>query len=139
VSESAASKPQANTGISPVLIGVLAWLVPGLGHLVLRRWARGIAFFVAIGGLAVLSYHLRGVVFSILPPVDPRTDPLAFLGAVGDAGNGIFYFLAHRIESAGPDVSRAAGDYGTRLLAAAGVANFLCVVDACEIALGRKG
>ena len=138
MSDPAASKPQSKTEISPVLIGVLAWLVPGLGHLVQRRWARGTAFFLAIGGLVILSYHLRGVVFSILPPVDPRVDPLAFLGALGDAGNGIFYFLAHRIESSGPDISRAAGDYGTRLLAAAGVANFLCVVDACEIAIGRK-
>ncbi len=85
-----------------------------------------------------MGLHLRGIVFSFLPPVDPRIDPLAFLGAVGDAGTGAFYFLAHVFERSGPDVSRAAGDYGTRLFAAAGVANVLCVIDACEIAIGRK-
>jgi hypothetical protein len=84
------------------------------------------------------GYRLRGIVFSIYPPVDPRIDPLAFLGGIGDAGSGVFYFLSRMLEPLGSDVSRAAGDYGTRFLAAAGVANFLCVVDACEIALGRK-
>ena len=138
MSATSAENPSATQNISPIFIGVAAWLVPGLGHIILGRWARGIAFFAAIGGLALMSCHLRGVVFSVLPPVDPRVDPLAFLGAVGDAGTGIFYFLAHVFERSGPDISRAAGDYGTRLFAAAGVANFLCIIDACEIAIGRK-
>jgi len=34
---------------------------------------------------------------------------------------GSFYFVARSLESNGPDVSRADGDYGTRFLAAAGV------------------
>ncbi|MGC1687953.1 MAG: DUF6677 family protein [Candidatus Acidiferrales bacterium] len=133
-----AENPPATREISPIFVGVAAWLVPGLGHIILRRWARGIAFFAAIGGLTLMSFHLRGVVFSIFPPVDPRVDPLAVLGAVGDAGTGMFYFLSHIFERSGPDISRAAGDYGTRLFAAAGVANFLCIIDACEIAIGRK-
>lgn len=119
-------------------MGIAAWLVPGLGHILVRRWARGVLFFATIGGLAVVGYHLRGVIFPIWPPVNPRVDPLAFLGGIGDAGAGVFYFFARVFESAGPDVSRAAGDYGTRFLAAAGAANFLCIMDACEIALGRK-
>ena len=61
-----------------------------------------------------------------------------FLGGVGDAGSGIFYALAGVLEKSGADVSRAAGDYGTRFIAAAGVANFLCAADAYEIAGGRK-
>jgi len=124
--------------LSPIIVGIAAWAVPGLGHVFLRRWRRGILFFLAIGGLALMGYHLRGVIFPVLPPADPRVDPLAFLGGLGDAGAGIFYSLSRVLESTGADVSRAAGDYGTRFLAAAGVANFLCVMDACEIALGRK-
>jgi hypothetical protein len=41
-------------------------------------------------------------------------------------------------EAAGPDVSRAAGDYGTRFIAAAGVVNMLAVLDVIEIATGRR-
>jgi hypothetical protein len=66
------------------------------------------------------------------------TDPFGALGFVADACSGVFYFLPRVLEGAGPDVSRAAGDYGTRFLAAAGVVNILGVLDAYRIASGRK-
>jgi hypothetical protein len=46
--------------------------------------------------------------------------------------------LAHLFEKTGPDVSRAAGDYGTRFVAAAGIVNLLSVLDAFRIAAGSK-
>jgi hypothetical protein len=114
-------------------IAVLAWIVPGLGHLVLRRRGRALVFFLTVGGLAVAGYMLRGNVFP------PRTGgPFGTLGFLADAGSGMFYFLARFLESAGPNVSRAAGDYGTRFIAAAGIVNLLSVFDAYEIALGRR-
>jgi hypothetical protein len=114
-------------------IAVAAWIVPGLGHLVLRRWGRALIFFLSVGGLAVTGYLLRGNVFP------PRAgEPFGTLGFLADAGAGIFYFLSRFFETAGPDVSRAAGDYGTRFIAAAGIVNLLSVFDAYEIALGRR-
>jgi Family of unknown function (DUF6677) len=110
-----------------------AWLVPGLGHLLLGRWGRALLFFVAVGGLVVTGYLLRGNVFA------PHSgDPFGTLGFVADAGTGVFYYFSRFFEAAGPDVSRAAGDYGTRFIAAAGVVNVLAVLDAIEIATGRR-
>lgn len=114
-------------------IAVAAWIVPGLGHLVLKRWGRALIFFLTVGGLAVFGYLLRGNVF---PP--QAGDSFDTLGFLADAGSGVFYFLARVFESAGSDVSRAAGDYGTRFIAAAGIVNLLSVFDAYEIALGRR-
>lgn len=114
-------------------IAVAAWIVPGLGHLLLRRWGRALIFFLSVGGLAISGYLLRGNVFP------PRTgEAFGTLGFLADAGAGIFYFLSRFFEAAGPDVSRAAGDYGTRFIAAAGIVNLLSVFDAYEIALGRR-
>lgn len=123
--------------ISPALAAAAAWILPGLGHLLLRRWGRAASMFAVVAGLAMTGYMLRGVVFPINLR-DLRADPLTFLGGIGDAGSGIFYALARVLEKAGADVSRAAGDYGTRFIAAAGVVNFLCAADAFEIASGRK-
>ncbi len=131
-----AARPERRL-ISPALAAIAAWAVPGLGHLILRRWGRACAIFGAVAGLAVTGYLLRGVVFPIHLR-DFRVDPLTFLGGIGDAGSGIFYALAGVLEKTGADVSRAAGDYGTRFIAAAGVANFLSAADAYEIAAGRK-
>jgi hypothetical protein len=112
---------------------IAAWLVPGLGHLLLGRWGRALAFFAAVGGLVVAGYLLRGNVF---PP--HSGDPFGTLGFLADAGTGAFYYFSHLFEAAGPDVSRAAGDYGTRFIAAAGVVNVLAVLDVIEIATGRR-
>ncbi len=76
---------------------------------------------------------MRGNIF----PSHPG-DAFGALGYLADAGSGLFYYCGHLFEAAGPDVSRAAGDYGTRFIAAAGVVNLISVCDAYEIASGRR-
>lgn len=132
----AASPPQRKRrGISALAlaVGFAAWLVPGLGHLLTGKWVRAAIFFLCVGGLALTGYALRGNVFA-----RHSNDPFGTLGFLADVGSGMFYALAKFFERAGPDVSRAAGDYGTRFIAAAGVVNLLGVFDAFEIAAGRR-
>ncbi len=114
-------------------VAIAAWLVPGLGHLLLGRWGRALGFFVSVGGLAITGYLLRGNVF---PP--HSGDPFGTLGFLADAASGVFYYISRAFEAAGPDVSRAAGDYGTRFIAAAGAVNVLAIFDVLEIASGRR-
>ena len=116
-----------------VFIVIAAWFVPGLGHLVQRRLGRAMAGFIAVGAMAVAGLWMRGTIF---PP--HGEDAFGVLGFIADAGAGVFYLLAHSIEKNGADISRAAGDYGTRLLATSGVINMLFMLDALEISLGRK-
>ena len=132
------TEPAAVSGerINPLLAVVAAtaaWLVPGLGHLLLQRWAKALVYFLAVGSLAVAGLLMRGNIFT-----SNGADAFEKLGFVADIGSGVFYFLAQRIDVAGPDVSRAAGDYGTRLIATAGVLNMLCVLEAFEIGLRRR-
>jgi hypothetical protein len=126
---------RANAGRAALVLfaAIAAWLLPGLGHLLLGRWGRALIFFCAVSGLVVSGYLLRGNVF---PP--HSGDPFGTLGFLADAGTGVFYYFSRFFEAAGPDVSRAAGDYGTRFIAAAGVVNVLAVLDTIEIATGRR-
>ncbi len=132
--ESAAPVEAAAAG-SPfaILFAAAAWIVPGLGHLLLRRWGRALAFFIAVGGLAVTGLLLRGRVFSL-----HSDDAFGTLGFLSDAGSGVFYLLARFVERAGPDLSRMTGELGTRFIAAAGIVNLLSALDAFEIARGRR-
>ncbi len=116
-----------------VVVVVAGWLVPGLGHLLLRKWGRALAYFLAVGALAATGLVLRGNIFS-----SSTGDAFDMLGFLADAGAGVFYFVSKFVHNGGPDVSRAAGDYGTRFFATAGVLNLLCVLEAHEIARGRK-
>ncbi len=124
--------PKKGTRWAP-LIAVAGWIFPGLGHAILGRWGRALAFFFAVGGLAIIGYLMRGDVF---PP--DSSDPFGTVGFLADAASGVFYFLAHFVEGAGADIGHAAGDYGTRFIAAAGIVNVLGAFDAYEIARGRR-
>jgi hypothetical protein len=115
------------------LVAALAgWIVPGLGHLLLRRWSKAAVYFLCVGGLACAGLAMRGGVFG-----SDAADLFDRLGFFADLGAGAFYFLAHQIQAAGPDVAHATGDYGTRMFAAAGMLNFLTVLEAFDI--GRGG
>jgi uncharacterized protein DUF6677 len=131
--ESEPKESEGNRDARSFFVAIAGWIIPGLGHLVQRRIGRAMAGFAAVGAMAVIGLWMRGNVFPAR-----SDDAFGLLGFIADAGSGIFYFLAHTIEKSGPDVSRAAGDYGTRLIATAGVLNMLFVLDALEISRGHK-
>jgi hypothetical protein len=114
-------------------IGVAAWILPGLGHALQKMWGRALACFLTVAALVVIGAGMRGNLFT-----SDGGDAFASLGYLADLGTGSFYLVAKSLETKGPDVSRADGDYGTRFLAAAGVLNLLAALHAYEAARGRK-
>lgn len=122
---------------SPILIGIVAWLVPGGGHFLLSRRGRG----AIIAGAVVLTFALgllmRGPMFQ------PRTGDLLttliqFGGFIGDLASGLLYLLSVWLGYSQPDAAGHVHDYGSKLLVAAGLLNILAIVDAWEIATGKK-
>jgi hypothetical protein len=128
-----AQKSSINPALA-LIAAVAGWFVPGLGHAVLRKWNKAIIYFCAVGILALVGLWMRGNVFS-----SNAADAFDMLGFIADIGSGVFYFLSGTINPAGGDVSKAAGDYGTRLFATAGVLNLLCVLEVLQIGFGHKG
>jgi hypothetical protein len=114
-------------------IAFAGWVLPGLGHAILRMWGRAAACFLTVGALVLLGAGLRGNVFT-----SDGGDAFGMLGYVADLGTGSLYFAARALEPLGSDVAHAGGDYGTRFLAAAGVLNLLAALHAYEAARGRK-
>ena len=114
-------------------IGVAGWILPGLGHALQKMWGRALACFLTVGALVFIGAGMRGNLFT-----SDGGDAFASLGYAADLGAGSFYLVARSLETGGPDVSRADGDYGTRFLAAAGVLNLLAALHAYEAARGRK-
>ena len=132
---SEAVKHEQGTGSSTLGISaaVAGWAIPGLGHLLLRQWSKALLYFLCVGGLACAGLAMRGGVFG-----GNSADMFDRLGFFADLGMGGFYFLAHTIQSTGPDVAHASGDYGTRMFATAGMLNLLTVLEAYEIGRGRR-
>jgi uncharacterized protein DUF6677 len=122
-----------NSELVSLAIGIAGWLVPGLGHALIKMWGRAIACLLTVGALVFLGVGMRGNVFS-----SEGSDAFGLLGYAADLGTGSFYFAARALETDGSDVAHAEGDYGTRFLAAAGVLNLLAALHAYEAARGRK-
>jgi hypothetical protein len=116
-----------------VALAVAGWVLPGLGHALQKMWGRAAACFLTVAALVFIGAGMRGNLFT-----SDGGDAFASLGYLADLGSGSFYWLAKALETHGPDVSHADGDYGTRFLAAAGVLNLLSALHAYEAARGRK-
>jgi hypothetical protein len=131
----APAAPRQDSGLQAraLIVGVAGWILPGLGHALLRMWGRALACFLTAGLLVLVGAGMRGNLFT-----SSGNDAFDSLGYIADMGTGTFYFLARSLEKNGADVSHATGDYGTRFLATAGVLNLLAALHAYEVARGRK-
>ena len=129
--EAPAASASSHTTFATVA-GLAGWAVPGLGHLLLKRWVRALVYFTSVCALAAVGLALRGNIFTA-----SAADPFDFLGFLANLGTGSLYLIARALDGT-PDVSRAAGDYGTRFFATAGVLNVLFAIEAYEIGCGRK-
>jgi len=115
----------------------LGWLVPGGGHLLLKRTGRGVLLLAAITTMFLCGLMMRGTMFT------PQGDDLLTVlinwgGWVGNVSSGILYLMSVWLGYAQPDVAGAVHDYGTKFLVTAGLLNLLAMADAFEIARGRK-
>lgn len=109
------------------------WLVPGAGHLLQKKWVRGLLIMVSIVAMFSIGLYMSGKVYK------PNTgDLLDMLGFIGDVGAGGLYFLARLLEWGDVAISAATADYGTKFIVVAGLLNVICVVDAYHIAIGKK-
>jgi len=118
-------------------IVALAWIIPGGGHYLLKRPGRGVLLTVSVAAMFLLGLMMRGALFS--PQTGDILTTVIYVGGfIGNLMSGIFYFLAVWLGYNQPDVAGHVHDYGTKFLVAAGLLNILAMVDAFEIATGKK-
>jgi len=110
-----------------------AWAVPGAGHLWLGRRRTGAILLIALPVFFALGVALDGQIFRI-----DLTSPLGTLAAVADVGIGVPYFVAWMLGLGGGDVRAVTHEYGNVYMIVAGLLNALVVIDAYDIAVGRK-
>jgi TM2 domain-containing membrane protein YozV len=115
----------------------LGWLIPGAGHLLLKRTGRGLLLLVTITAMFLCGLMMRGAMFQPQSG-DLLTTIINTGGFVGDLCSGSLYLLSVAFNYNQPDTAGAVHDYGTKFLVTAGLLNLLAIVDAFEIAAGRK-
>lgn len=118
-------------------IGILAWAVPGAGHILQGRLVLG----GVLGGTVICMYTVGWLLGGHLYGLHnvSETGFLAYVFGFCDLGSGLLYLLSLASNIAVPDNSQlATSEYGDRFMMVAGLLNYLCMLDAFDIAVGRK-
>ena len=123
--------PEAATrGIVAV---ALAWLLPGLGHVYLGRRKRGLFLGSLLLGMFAVGLALEG---SLSKPAGGSY--LSLLGMLADMGIGPLHFIAQATGWDAGRVTAATHEVGNTFHWSAGVMNMLLMLDAHDVATGRK-
>ena len=110
-----------------------AWLVPGLGHVLLGRWIRGLIFAACVIVMFIMGLAMNGKLYGTEFEI-----PLQIFALIANLGAGLPYLIAKYMGMGIGVMTSESYDYGTTFLWVAGLLNFLIVLDAFDIAKGRK-
>ena len=123
------------------IVGAVAWLFPGGGHLLQGRIKRGIVVAAIIWIMFAIAIVSGGAHY---PGFDFKDGMLLYLlNVFGRLGNGIgaivsWLIAANASPYNAPPAALPTFEYGGRFLEVSGLLNYLAIMDAVDIALGRK-
>jgi hypothetical protein len=118
--------------------GLISWFLPGVGHILEGRLKRGIIIGATIWLLFIIAVLSGGAYY---PGFEFKDGALLYLlNIFARVGNGLGAFISFWLMSSPPPnvAAWATFEYGGRFLEIAGLINYLAVLDAVDIHLGRK-
>ena len=123
-------------------MGIAGWLVPGAGHFLQGRWARGLVIGGVICGMFAIGLLFGGHLFGIGGQEEGTNSLLQLPPMIANLGTGILYLICWVSNSGFSDAAeyarKATFEYGNTFLLVAGLLNYLAMLDAFDIAAGRK-
>ena len=119
---------------SAAAVGVLAWLIPGAGHVMVGQHRKGTVFFVVLIAMFVIGLAFEGRLFPF-----QMSEPLVFLAAAAEWAIALPRALAAMTGRGAGNVVSVTYEYGNTFLIVSGLLNALVVLDAIDFARGRKG
>ena len=132
--------------MSPSLVALAEWVVPGLGYGVLGQWARGLTIGLTIIVLFVLGLLIGGVGVVDAPTLAGGASVFGqimqkpwFIGQILTGLPGVIAALCSQ-HCSGPVSTSRVNEIGTLYTAVAGMLNLMAVIDSSYRAsqAGRK-
>lgn len=125
------------------LIGAAGWFVPGAGHLLLGKWVRAALLGGAVWTCFVVGLSMGGHLFSAGGSTEQGLSALLQIPpTIANLGSGALYIFCWILDVGFADdpvhAARATYEYGNTLLLIAGLLNYLVMLDAFDVSVGRK-
>jgi hypothetical protein len=123
-------------------MGIAGWFVPGAGHFLQGKWMRGLIISAVICGMFAIGLLFGGHLFGIGGHEEGTSRLLQLPPMIANLGTGILYLVSWASNSGFSDAAEyaklATFEYGNTFLLVAGLLNYLAMLDAFDIAAGRK-
>lgn len=124
------------------LAGLAAWAVPGAGHMLQGRWGRALLLGGAVWAMFLTGLILGGHLFSLGGQEEGTSALLRVPPMIANLGTGILYLYCWATNTGfaegAEQAARMTFEYGNTFLLVAGLLNYLAMLDAFDIAVGRK-
>jgi Family of unknown function (DUF6677) len=116
-----------------VWLCIAAWLIPGCGHYILAKKGRAMILGGTILVMFLFGLAMKGEFYAMQSGAYLKS-----LGFLGEMCVGAAMPVAKFFGYPGGDPFFVSSDYGTAFLVTAGMLNVLTILDAFDIAMGRK-
>jgi hypothetical protein len=125
---------EAVRGPHPAVAAALAWIFPGLGHAYLGRRKTALVYALIVTVTFLLGMSFEGRLYTI-----DRSQPLTILATFAVSGTGLLNVVARFLsDNPGGTILAPTYEYGCAYLLTAGLMNLLLMLDAWDIAAGKK-
>jgi hypothetical protein len=119
--------------------GLAGWAVPGLGHLLQRKWGRAALLGGAVWAMFLVGFWLGGHLFRFSSSDQGFSGMLQLLPMSANFGSGLLYIVCLLTNTGFAEQAHLVTyEYGNTFLLVAGLLNYLVALDAFDIAAGRK-
>ena len=121
------------------LVGLAAWAVPGAGHMIQKRWLRGVLLGGSVWIMFLVGLWLGGHLYAVSSKEHGLSSLLQLLPMIANFGSGLLYLFCWAGNFGFADNAQLVTyEYGNTFLLVAGLLNYLAMLDAFDIAAGRK-
>ena len=137
---------QANEVDSPPgnawLVGLAAWFIPGVGHLMQRKWIRAVLMGGAVWACFFIGLAMGGHMYDLSNGSSTSSVLLQVPPMIANLGMGALYIISWLLDIGFAEdpvkAARVTYEYGNTFLLIGGLLNYLVMLDAFDIAAGRR-
>ena len=134
--------PDADSMFRAAMAGLLAWIIPGAGHIFIGDRLRGVICMAAI----VLTFWSGVAIGGVRGTIDPHERPLWFLAQLCAGSNAALGYAIRQATISADDFSErkppapwVSAEIGVHYTGVAGLLNILVILDAMARAERRQG
>ena len=124
------------------LVGLAAWFIPGIGHVMLKKWVRAALMGGAVWVCFFIGISMGGHMYDLSNGQTTSSTLLQVPPMIANLGSGVLYIVCWLLQIGFIDdpqqAARVTYEYGNTFLLIAGLMNYLVMLDAFDIAAGRK-